>query len=236
VEIRAENAVVAESQVPPLRAGKYVKLSIRDQGVGIPQEDLSRVFDPFYTTKAGGIGLGLAICHSIVRKHEGAIIVDSRIGEGTTFTIYLPAGGEARDGAAARPEREAPGKGRILFMDDEDMVRKSATALIRRLGYDVATAKDGQEVIDLYTNAMRSEAPYDAVIIDLIVRHGMGGKECIERLRQIDPNVRAIVSSGYSSDPIMSDFRRFGFCAVVAKPYGLDEIGNVLRQILESDM
>jgi PAS domain S-box-containing protein len=234
VDIRAGNAVVADGQVPPLRAGNYVKLSIRDQGVGISKEHLSRVFDPFYTTKAGG--LGLAICHSIVRKHEGAIIVDSRVGEGTTFTVYLPASGEAPADASVKPETAAAGKGRILLMDDEEMVLKSTAALIRRLGYEVATAKDGREVIDLYTVAMKSAAPYDAVIIDLIVRHGMGGKECIEHLRQIDPGVRAIVSSGYSSDPIMSDFRRFGFCAVVAKPYGLDEIGDVLHQVLESDL
>lgn len=236
ITIRAQNVTLDEGDVPPLKAGRYVKISIEDHGIGIPREHLSKIFDPYFTTKQKGSGLGLSIVYSIIKKHDGHITVRSEPGRGTTFTIYLPASGEA-------PTRETPETartedalssrgGRILVMDDEEIIRDVTRHILERLGYDVALARDGEEAIQMYRDAQRRGRPFDAVIMDLTVPGGMGGKEAIKRLRTIDPQVKAIVASGYSNDPIMANYRAYGFDGVVAKPYRIDELRRVLHRVL----
>ncbi|RMG50641.1 MAG: hybrid sensor histidine kinase/response regulator, partial [Acidobacteria bacterium] len=238
ITIRAQNVTLDEGDVPPLKAGRYVKIAIEDHGIGIPREHLSKIFDPYFTTKQKGSGLGLSIVYSIVKKHDGHITVRSELGRGTTFTIYLPASGEAptrETPETARTEDTSSSRGgRILVMDDEEIIRDVTRHILERLGYDVALARDGEEAIQMYRDAQRRGRPFDAVIMDLTVPGGMGGKEAIRRLRTIDPQVKAIVASGYSNDPIMANYRAYGFDGVVAKPYRIEELRRVLHQVLTS--
>lgn len=238
ITIRAQNVTLDEGNVLPLKAGRYVKISIEDQGIGIPREHLSKIFDPYFTTKQKGSGLGLSIVYSIIKKHDGHITVRSELGRGTTFTIYLPASGEA-------PTRETPETmktedassacgGRILVMDDEDIIRDVTRHILEQLGYDVALARDGEEAIQIYQQAQQCGRPFDAVIMDLTVPGGMGGKEAIKRLRTIDPHVKAIVASGYSNDPIMAHYQAHGFDGVITKPYRIEELRQVLYRVLTS--
>jgi len=232
IKVRAENIIVDKDHSLPLKEGRYVKISIEDQGIGIPKEHLSKIFDPYFTTKQKGSGLGLATTYSILKKHGGYITVESELRVGSIFHIYLPA---SRERAAPKKEVEEeifiPGRGRVLVMDDEDMVREVAGEMLTQLGYEVELAKDGAEAIKLYKQAIEAKEPYDAVILDLTVPGGMGGKEAIKRLLEIDPKVKAIVSSGYSNDPIMAEFKRYGFMGVVAKPYRIKDLSEVLAGI-----
>ena len=215
----------------PLTPGPYVRLSVSDRGHGIPEEDLPKIFDPFFTTKQGGTGLGLATAYAIVTKHEGYIGVESRLGEGTTFSIYLPAIREQV--SEERPTlQDVQGHGRVLVMDDEPLMRETVRELLGALGYDAVTARDGEEAIELYQQAIQGGGPFDAVILDLTVPGGMGGKAAIRHLREIDPGVRAIVSSGYSDDPVMAHHERYGFLGVAAKPYTAMELARALKGVI----
>jgi len=182
--------------------------------------------------KQKGMGLGLSICHSIINKHDGHITVKSKVGVGTTFFIYLPA--SEKEAIKKEPVKEKPvvGKGRILVMDDEEMIRGMIDQLLRRLGYEVELSKDGAEAIELYRRAMESGEPFDAVILDLTVRGGMGGENAIQKLLEIDPGVKGIISSGYSNDPVMNDFRKYGFIGVIPKPYRINELSETLNKVL----
>jgi CheY-like chemotaxis protein len=220
---------------PALPPGDYVQIAISDSGMGIKPEHLSRIFDPYFTTKQTGSGLGLAAVYSIVNKHRGTIDVDSRLGGGTTFRIWLPA--SMRPVAAANNGASAPAgapalKGRVLFMDDEESIREMAVFLLRRFGFEVVCAADGSEAVLRYAEAHASGEPFSLVIMDLTVPGGMGGREAIGKLQTIDPHVRAIVSSGYSSDPVLANYRDHGFCGVVAKPYEVNELARVLREAM----
>ncbi|OPY68260.1 MAG: Blue-light-activated protein [Syntrophorhabdus sp. PtaU1.Bin002] len=236
IQVGAENIVssgIAATQGLILNKGEYVRISITDHGTGIPTDRLSKIFDPYFTTKEKGTGLGLATCHSIIKKHGGYITVESVVGQGTTFYIYLPA--SQRGETAGRRERQvpAPGKGKkILVMDDEDMIRAIVGEMLDGLGYRAELAKNGNEAIDLYRKARESGEPFDAVILDLTVPGGMGGKETIKGLLGLDPKIKAIVSSGYSNDPIMAEFREYGFEGVITKPYKLTELGEILHSVL----
>ncbi|MEW5803851.1 MAG: PAS domain S-box protein [bacterium] len=227
-----------------IKAGKYIKISIRDHGVGIPEEYLNRIFDPYFTTKPKGSGLGLAVTYSIVKKHQGSIEVESRVGIGTSFTIYLPA--LEKEPAAAASDlsrRNMPSslqslysrRGKILFMDDKPSIRDVVGRMLTHLKYEVELAKDGAEAIELYRKAKESEHPFDAVMLDLTVPGGMGGKDAIQKLLEIDPKIKAIVSSGYFNDPIMSDYRRYGFHGVVIKPYEVKELTETLSRVLRPE-
>jgi PAS domain S-box-containing protein len=215
-----------------LNLGKYVSLSVEDQGHGIPQYLISKIFDPYFTTKPKGSGLGLATSYSILKNHDGAITVDSEVGNGTTFKIYLPVSSNSYPEKKAAKEKPIPGQGRVLVMDDEAILRDFVGELLELLGYDVNFACDGTEAIAAYSGAREQGQPYDCVVMDLTIPGGMGGKEAIRRLIEIDPHVRAIVSSGYSDDPVMADYRRYGFCGMVAKPYDAEALSEVLHKVI----
>jgi two-component system cell cycle sensor histidine kinase/response regulator CckA len=233
VEVRAENMTVKAEYGLPVKEGEYVKISIEDHGIGIPEDDLPKIFDPYFTTKKRGSGLGLSTSYFIVRNHDGHITAESQVGIGTTVHIYLPASPE---GTLVVEEKEE-GKpimavGRILVMDDEELVREVASDMLTNIGYEVVTAADGAEAISLYKEAMESGNPFDAVIIDLTIPGGMGGKETIQKLIEMDPEAKAIVSSGYSNHAMMADFEKYGFKGVIAKPYKARELSEILHTVI----
>jgi PAS domain S-box-containing protein len=231
IQIRAGNAVLDGASGVPLPEGKYVKVVIEDHGTGIPNEHLPKIFDPYFTTKQKGSGLGLAIVYSIIRSHGGYVKVSSTNGVGTTFTLYLPV--SDRHLAEDKPSGEEvmSGKGKILLMDDEEMVRDVVGAMLKEAGYEVEYAKDGAEAIDHYVTAGKSGKPFSAVIMDLTIPGGMGGLEAIRHLRHIDSDVKAIVSSGYSDHPVMANFRKHGFSAVIPKPFRISELSRTLKHV-----
>ena len=222
----------AAPRLPGAATGDVVELSIQDQGTGIPEEHLSRIFDPYFTTKEKGSGLGLATSYSIVKNHGGVITVASELGKGTTFMIYLPASGASveREAASARPA--AGNKGRILVMDDEQVVREVTGELLRSLGHEVDFADRGEAAVMRYKTAMAEGRPFDIVILDLTVRGGMGGVEAVKKLLKLDPNVKAVVSSGYSDDAVTADYRKQGFAAFLKKPYNIEELQSTLDALL----
>lgn len=234
VEIAAENSGPPVERNDFAQNTNYVKIRIRDHGLGIPPEHLQNIFDPYFTTKQSGSGFGLAITYSIVKRHGGHITVESKLGEGTVFEIYLPASNQA----VAKDETDASkirkGRGRILVMDDEAPIRRTLSRLLQHLGYGVALARDGDEAIQLYRNAQIQKQSFAAVLLDLTVPGGMGGVETLEHLRRLDPNVRAIASSGYSNDAILSNHRNYGFVAMIAKPYKVTDLSRVLEKVVSS--
>lgn len=239
ITVAARNVTDFEGE-PEIVAVPCVKLSVVDQGSGIPLENLERIFDPYFSTKERGnqkgTGLGLSICHSIIGRHDGAVTAASTVGQGTTVCVFLPASAAKVVTMPAEEPAETglpvPGNGRILIMDDEEMIVKMAGRILARLGYETASAASGEEAVALYREALLSGRRFDAVILDLTVRGGMGGQEAIRHLLQIDPLVKAIVSSGYSDSPVMNRWRDFGFCGVVVKPYSLLELSRTLNKVL----
>jgi PAS domain S-box-containing protein len=230
-----QNMTLSQASPLPLPPGRYVQLSIKDFGCGIPARNLSRIFDPFYTTKKTGNGLGLATAYSIMEKHGGYITVDSRLGGWTLFTLFLPASDKT---VLDLPEAGPPlacGTAKILVMDDEQIILDLVADILGHAGYQVAVAREGMEMIDIYRKSRDTGSPFDAVILDLTIPGGMGGKDAIRYLLDLDPQARAIVSSGYSTDPVMADFARFGFCGAVSKPYRIEELCNAVRQALNGD-
>lgn len=238
IRVRAENLngdLDSERGLPIKTGEKYVRISVADEGHGIRAEHLPKLFDPYFTTKPKGTGLGLATCYSILKNHDGIITVESRVGEGATFHVYLPA---AAGQVLARTDiREFSGQdsGTVLVMDDEEMLRDFIAELLTLLGYEVHCAADGLQTIEAYCRAKESGRPFDCVLMDLTIPGGMGGKEAIRRLREIDPNIKAIVSSGYSDDPVMADYRKYGFSGVVAKPYNAEELNEVLQRVIAGE-
>ena len=231
ITISAQNVLITAQEMLPLKAGRYVKLSIADQGLGIKAEHLSKIFDPFFSTKETGSGLGLAVAYSIIKNHDGLIAVESKPGAGTTIHLFLPASEKTPLQVATAKEDLYTGQGRILVMDDDDAVRKIAAEMLRHLGYTPELARDGREALELYQKNTTAGRPFAAVIMDLTIPGGMGGREAVAKLLAIDPAVKAIVSSGYANDPVMADFRRYGFSGIAPKPYKIQELSRTLHQV-----
>lgn len=215
-----------------LPAGDYVKLLFSDEGCGMPEDVRKKIFDPYFTTKSGGFGLGLASVHSIVSRHGGHIEAQSKVGAGTTFTLYLPSTGTASyeseicDGVT---QHEALAGGSVLVMDDEEVIRELAAEMLGHLGYEVTTCATGEEAVRKYRLAKEGNKPFSFVIMDLTVPGGMGGRESAKDILAFDPYARLIASSGYSNDPVMADFCDYGFCGSIAKPYTLDELTRIAQ-------
>jgi PAS domain S-box-containing protein len=235
ITIKALNVVLKEDEVASLIPGRYIKIAISDTGLGMPEEHISRVFDPYFTTKQKGSGLGLATSYSIIKNHGGTITVNSRLGAGSTFNIFIPASEEQVEKQVTSQKAQLTRKGRILIMDDEAMVLEVATRMLRHIGFsDIQTAADGNEAVDAYHKAMQAGNPFTIVIMDLTVPGGMGGEEAVKSLLEIDPGVKVIVSSGYSSGPVLSNYKNYGFSAVVGKPYTVDELTHALDEALNT--
>jgi PAS domain S-box-containing protein len=232
IRVQAENLAVGAGSHLPLASGKYVAVTLTDRGTGIPPDHLEKIFDPYFTTKQKGSGLGLATVHSIVTQHGGYVTVDSHLGRGTAFNLYLPAlEGANRVKKAAEP-RPLEGKGRILVMDDDATVREVLGKMLSKLGYESDCAQAGEEALELFTRGQTSGEPFAAVILDLTIPGGMGGIETVQHLMAQDPQVKAVVSSGYADNSAMADFKEYGFQGVIAKPYRLAELGKILHDVL----
>jgi CheY-like chemotaxis protein len=232
IQVSAENITVTADNGLPLEEGDYVKITVKDHGPGIPEDILPYIFDPYFTTKAEGSGLGLAAAYSIVKSHGGIITVESDLGAGAAFSVYLPAAGKWNEENQTQENEPMRCRGKILFMDDEEPIRDLACEMLSMLGYETAPARNGAEAVELYAAAKEAGATFDAVVLDLTVPGGMGGKETIQRLLSIDPEVAGIVSSGYSNDPIMADYRKYGFRSIIPKPYSATQLGEVLKEAL----
>ncbi len=230
IRIRAENKEVGSLQLSSLDPGDYVMVTISDQGTGIAKGHMEKIFDPFFTTKKQSSGLGLTNTFSIIKSHKGHISVESEEGTGTTFTFYLPAAPDKIPEESV--ERKFFLNKRILVMDDEDLVRNVIDRMLTQCGCTASFARDGEEMIRLYKEALENGTPFDAVLIDLIIAGGMGGREAVRQLLEMDPHAKAIVSSGYSDDSTMSAFKTFGFSGALAKPYSISELGKVLNDVI----
>ena len=230
--VSADNCTIPTNARINLQPGKYICISVKDTGIGIPVEILPHIFDPYFTTKEKGSGLGLASSYSIVSNHAGTISVVSVPGSGSTFQVYLPASADAPEAIAETEGALVSGKGRILVMDDDEIVRDVLSHMLAHLGYSPELAVNGTEAIECYLRAKEKGEPFAAVIMDLTIPGGMGGREAMSRLLEFDPNARGIVSSGYSTDPIMADYRSYGFSGVVAKPFRVEELSDVLENVV----
>ena len=235
--------VVAARNVPAPDAGwtlhgetaPWVEITITDTGCGIAPENLARIFDPYFTTKAGGTGLGLATSFSIIKQHGGILDVRSQLGRGSTFTILLPASkGTPEVLAPTLPAPQATRRGRVLLMDDEDIVRAVTLEMLRTLGHEVEAVANGERAVSAFREAKAAGRPFDVVLLDLTVRGGMGGRDTLPHLRAIDPDVVAVVSSGYSDDAILADYRKNGFAAALTKPYTLATMRDVIDALLRA--
>ena len=232
VQLRASNATIQAGQIASLPAGLYVEFEVRDNGSGIKPEHLERIWDPFFTTKKHGTGLGLATVLSIVRKLGGEIGLQSTIGEGTVFSIFLPMADQPVD-VQARPAPSLRfGTGRVLFMDDDDHICSLTASMLESLDYKFDIAKKGEDAITLYKRYLNIGRPYDAVIMDLTVIGGMGGEETFRALKELDGDVRAIVSSGYDNEDMAKQYLEMGFCGYLTKPYRVTDLGKVLKAVL----
>ncbi len=235
VIVGADNCVIGFEKTEghvPLKPGRYVRIWVQDSGTGIPPENLSKVFDPYFTTKPDGNGLGLATSFAVIKRHEGHIEVTSEMGIGSTFRLYVPASEKDVVQRSKPLDTAVNGKGRVLVMDDDPTIRELAGDLLSVLGYRVSLAEDGTEALKLYKESVTTGIPFDAVIMDLTIPGGMGGKEAIQKLREVNPQIRAIVSSGYSNDPVMADFRSYGFHGVLTKPYTAHQMSSVLHTVI----
>jgi PAS domain S-box-containing protein len=233
IQIYAENTVIEPDS--RFQAGNYVKITVKDQGIGIKKEHLPKIFDPFFTTKKDGNGLGLATSYSIISRHNGYIEVDSREDAGTIFEVYLPATNLPVLPVSSKKEALTPGTGlKILLMDDEETILNAVSEMLNSgFGYQVVQTTNGAKAIELYQEAQKSGKPFDVVIMDLTVPGGMGGQEAVAILRDFDPKIKAIVSSGYANNPIMGDYERYGFAGVVSKPYKIDELNEVIHKVID---
>lgn len=233
LHVRVENLELptAGSATAPLPEGPYIKITIKDEGTGIPEKYLKKIFDPFFTTKDKGRGLGLATSYAIIKKHGGHIRAESQMGVGTSFIIFLPALNEVGKTLPA-DNSVFLGTGKILIMDDEEDLIAVTGETLSALGYDVTFSRDGGQAVELYTRALEQNQPFDLVILDLTIPGGIGGKQTIKELRKLDPGVKAIVASGYSNDPVMARYRDFGFKGMIKKPFSIEELSKTVGKVI----
>jgi len=233
--IKVENVALQDPAVlpsPTVRLGNYVKISFKDQGTGIEDSQLSNIFDPFYTSKPGASGLGLATAHSIIQQHHGHISVTSNVGIGTTFTVYVPASYSTPEpGPQSLPALTKTGRGRVLVMDDNQSICRMIEDALTHFGYEVASVPDGQAAIDLVSQSLANGKKFEVAILDLTIPGAMGGKEAIQHLRRVDPQIKAIVTSGYSDDPILANFQKYGFQGLLVKPYKISDLAKILESM-----
>ena len=238
VAIRAENVVLGSQDEPALIPGDYVRISIADEGSGVAREVLPKIFDPYFSTKERGtqkgMGLGLTICHAVIQKHGGAIGVDSAVRVGTTFRIHLPACRRLTSEAKPPVKRLAPRHGKILVMDDDETVRTAVGMWLQRLGHEVELTENGNQAVEVFKQAQGLGRPFDAAILDLTVRGGMGAQETMRALLEIDPEVKAFVMSGYANDAVVLDHQRHGFRGALVKPFDIGKLQEMLAQVLGS--
>jgi CheY-like chemotaxis protein len=236
VKLKAENLILSSQEIVGLPAPtKFVQISVEDNGVGITSENLPKIFDPYFTTKTNGNGLGLATCYSIIKRHDGYIMVDSTPGQGTIFRIYLPASEATVAVSPAKETAPVIGGGRILLMDDEPGVRKAIGSALSRLGYKVVLSSDGAEAVEHYRENMVAGEPFNAVLMDLTVRGGMGGMEATQKILALDPQAKVIIASGYSEDLVMSQYQDYGFSGMVSKPFKISELSSILVKIIQGE-
>lgn len=233
IQVNATNVYVDEDNKNNIKQGKYVMLEIKDKGIGISKEDIDKIFKPYFTTKTNGTGLGLAASYSIIAKHNGYIYVESEVTVGTSFYIYLRASEEEVIIDKVKREKVLLGTGKVLVMDDDKNIREISRLMLMEIGYEVELAKNGEEAIKAYRNSIIENNIFDAVIIDLTIRGGMGGKETIVELLELDKKVNAIVSSGYSSDSVMNDCKAYGFKGCIKKPYNLEQLASVIHKVVK---
>ncbi len=232
LEVAAENALISHELNLPLTDGVYVKISIKDEGTGISEENLSKVFDPFFTTKPSGNGLGLAGSFSIIKKHAGYIAVSSQVNKGTTFSVYLPATIRTVEGETPVVLDTIKGEGHVLVMDDESVVRKMFGQYLFRFGFEVLLTTTGDETVRKFREMESSGSSIQLVILDLTIRGGLGGVDTLKEIRKINPGVKAVVTSGYATDPVMADYKNYGFQAKLTKPFTFEELNNVIKEAL----
>ena len=231
--IEARNIDEQESKhIAMLSPEKYICISVMDRGTGIPKNIIAKIFDPYFTTKETGSGLGLASSYSIVRNHGGIIKVKSKEKKGTTFYVYLPASEAPTPKRDIEKINDLSGSGRILLMEDEEMIRDMVQTMLTSIGYYTVCICNGDELLSTYKDAADAKEPFDAVIMDLTIPGGMGGKEAIKKLLELDPEAKSIVYSGYSNDPILANYSRYGYKGVIHKPFVIDEINDVLKDVL----
>ncbi|MBN1550488.1 PAS domain S-box protein, partial [bacterium] len=235
IHLKIKNKQINQNSGIPLTPGKYIEVIVQDYGIGISKENLKRVFDPYFTTKTKGNGLGLSISYSIIRRHDGYINIESEEGKGTRCRFYLPASSKPIDRDESEDRSFFKGHGRVLVMDDDVMVQQVASSMLNELGFQVDIAADGLQAIEKYKQKMKMKTPYDCVIIDLTIPGGMGGAEAMKHLLKIDPKVTALVSSGYSNDPILSNYQEYGFKAYLSKPFDINDMRSILEKIITSD-
>lgn len=236
ISVTAKNVTISENDSMPLKEGDYVQISIKDNGIGIPEEVLPKIFDPYFSTKEigahKGSGLGLSICFSIVRKHEGHISVESGKGKGTSFHVFLPAlinAHHAQETAMEQPQYVSTR--RLLFMDDDADIRRLIEEIMDYLGHDAEYARNGEEAVEIFRRAKESGIAFDLVVLDLTVKEGMGGDKAIKKMLEIDPEVKAVISSGYVDAPIIKDYQKYGFVDAIVKPYKIEQLKELIDKL-----
>jgi len=211
---------------------RWIRITVQDQGIGISKENLVKIFDPYFTTKSTGSGLGLATSYSIIRNHGGVLWAESEVGVGSRFSFLLPA---LSPGKVAPPPIEKVikfGHGHILIMDDEEQIRKVLGEMVQTCGYSFQTVPNGVQALDMFRQAQNDGEPFSAVILDLTIPGGLGGKEVVKEMLSLDPHLRAIVASGYSNDPVLANYEDYGFKGRMAKPFNLVDLSIVLNSVI----
>jgi len=233
IKVKAENFYA--NNVLGISNGDYIKITFEDNGTGIEEKNFKKIFDPYFTTKTKGNGLGLSICYSVVKKHNGIITVDSKLNQGTVFSIYLPHSNKNEYIRHIKEQKIIYKSGKVLVLDDEEVIRVLLSKMLKHLGYTSILTAKGEDTIEIYKDLLNKNEKPDVVILDLTIVGGMGGKDTIDELLKTDKNLKAIVSSGYSNDPIIANYNDYGFKNFLLKPYKLEELSNVLNSVLKGE-